>query len=139
MMPELVDQIRGYVLGQRNNVPGAKKQVCSVTHKSGALAGPTAFECRIRQIHRQIKAYRRRLQRYSSHSLRHHWNYSFSQTCESQGMTLTRRKAIHISWGGVNPGTAATYNRRHIKEQAGKAVLELQNKHLGKARKEDAA
>jgi hypothetical protein len=43
-----------------------------------------------------------------------------------------------MGWSETS-GTAATYNLRHIKEQAGKAVLELQHKHLGTAQKEDTA
>jgi integrase len=72
-----------------------------------------------------------------AHSLRHHWNYSFSKTCENQGMTPEREEKLRsylMGWSETS-GTAATYNRRYIKEQAGKAVLELQNKHLGKVRK----
>lgn len=62
-----------------------------------------------------------------AHSLRYHWNYSFSQTCESQGMTPEREEKLRsylMGWSETS-GTAATCNRRHIKEQAGKAVLEL--------------
>jgi hypothetical protein len=39
-----------------------------------------------------------------------------------------------MGWSETS-GTAATYNRKHIKEQAGKAVLELQLMHLNKTQK----
>ena len=76
-----------------------------------------------------------------AHSLRHHWNYSFSAICEGIDMSPEREEKIRsylMGWSETS-GTAATYNLRHIKEQAGKAVLDLQHRHLGTARKGDAA
>lgn len=142
LMPELVDQIRGYVLGYRNKVSGAKKHgYLFVTHKSGTSLGLPFSNAGFGKFMGKLKHIVEGYSGIHAHSLRHHWNYSFSQTCESQGMTPEREEKLRsylMGWSETS-GTAATYNRRHIKEQAGKAVLELQNKHLGKARKGDAA
>ena len=142
LMPELVDQVRGYVLRHRNKVPGAKKHgYLFVTHKSGTSQGLPFSNAGFGKFMGKLRHIVEGFSVIHAHSLRHHWNYSFSQTCESQGMTPEREEKLRsylMGWSETS-GTAATYNRRHIKEQAGKAVLELQNKHLGKARKGDAA
>lgn len=138
LMPELVDRIRGYVLSHRNKVPGAKKHgYLFVTHKSGGSQGLPLSNAGFGKFMGQLKHTLTGHSGIHAHSLRHHWNYSFSKTCESQDMTPEREEKIRsylMGWSETS-GTAANYNRRHIKEQAGRAVLELQNKHLGKAHK----
>ncbi|BDH47535.1 integrase [Salmonella enterica subsp. enterica serovar Choleraesuis] len=138
LMPELVDQVRGYVLGYRNKVPGAKKHgYLFVTHKSGTSEGLPFSNSGFGKFMGDLKHIVEGYCFIHAHSLRHHWNYSFSKTCENQGMTPEREEKLRsylMGWSETS-GTAATYNRRYIKEQAGKAVLELQNKHLGKVRK----
>ncbi|HAT3944710.1 MULTISPECIES: tyrosine-type recombinase/integrase [Enterobacteriaceae] len=138
LMPELVDQVRGYVLGYRNKVPGAKKHgYLFVTHKSGTSEGLPFSNSGFGKFMGELKHIVEGYCFIHAHSLRHHWNYSFSKTCENQGMTPEREEKLRsylMGWSETS-GTAATYNRRYIKEQAGKAVLELQNKHLGKVRK----
>ena len=138
LMPELVDRIRGYVLNHRNKVPGAKRHgYIFVTHKSGGSQGLPLSNAGFGKFMGELKHTLEGHSGIHAHSLRHHWNYSFSKTCESQGMTPEREEKIRsylMGWSETS-GTAANYNRRHIKEQAGRAVLELQNKHLGKAHK----
>jgi integrase len=142
LLPELADQIRGYVLGQRNKVRGAKKHgYLFVTHKSGASQGGALSNAAFGKFMGELRHIVEGCNGIHAHSLRHHWNYSFSKICEGIDMSPEREEKIRsylMGWS-ESSGTAATYNLRHIKEQAGKAVLELQHKQLGTAQKGDAA
>lgn len=58
----------------------------------------------------------------------------FSKRSEAQNRTPeyeNKMRSYLMGWSETS-GTAATYNKRHIKEAAGEAVIGLQNKHLGK-------
>lgn len=142
LLPELVDKIRGYVLGQRNKVPGTKKHgYLFVTHKSGTSQGRPLSNAAFGKFMGELRTVVEGCNGIHAHSLRHHWNYTFSAICEGQNMSPEREEKIRsylMGWSETS-GTAATYNLRHIKEQAGKAVLELQYRHLGTARKGGAA
>ena len=141
LMDELADPIRGYVLNYRNKVPGAKKHgYLFVTHKSGRSQGLPLSNSGFGKFIGALKSVLESAIGIHAHSLRHHWNYTFSRICEHRALTPEREEKVRsylMGWSETS-GTAATYNRRHIKEQAGKAVLELQNKHLGKAHKRGA-
>lgn len=133
LIPELADQIYSYVLSHRNKVPGAKKHgYLFVTHKSGRSQGLPLSNAGFGKFMGQLKHILEGYRGIHAHSLRHHWNYSFSKTCEIQGVTPEREEKIRsylMGWSETS-GTAATYNRRRIREQANKAVLELQSKHF---------
>jgi integrase len=135
LMPELADQIYNYVIRHRSKVPGAKKHgYLFITHKSGGSQGLPLSNAGFGKFMGALKNIVESNGDLHAHSLRHHWNYSFSKICEIQGITPQREEKIRsylMGWSETS-GTAATYNRRHVKEQAGKAVLELQYKHLGK-------
>ncbi|WP_339428435.1 tyrosine-type recombinase/integrase [Pseudomonas sp. RA_105y_Pfl1_P41] len=136
LIPELADQIYNYVIRFRNKVPGAKKHgYLFITHKSGGSQGLPLSNAGFGKFMGMLKNIVEGNSNIHAHSLRHHWNYSFSKICESQGITPQREEKIRsylMGWSETS-GTAATYNRRHTKEQVIKAVLELQYKHLGKA------
>jgi integrase len=133
LIPELADQFYSYVLSHRNKVPGAKKHgYLFVTHKSGSSQGLPLSNAGFGKFMGQLKHILEGYSGIHAHSLRHHWNYSFSKTCEIQGVTPEREEKIRsylMGWSETS-GTAATYNRRRIREQANKAVLELQSKHF---------
>ncbi|MEE3923317.1 site-specific integrase [Pseudomonas viridiflava] len=135
LMPELVDQIHRYVLNNRNKVPRAKTHgYLFVTHKLGTSQGRPLSNAGFGKFMAALRNIVEGASGIHAHSLRHHWNYSFSKTCEEQGITPEREEKIRsylMGWSETS-GTAATYNRRHIKEQAGKALLDLQIKHLSK-------
>ncbi|MGY1450263.1 tyrosine-type recombinase/integrase [Pseudomonas chlororaphis] len=142
LMPELTDQIRGYVLSHRIKVPGAKKHgYLFITHKSGKSQGLPLSNSGFGKFIGVLKSVLECASGIHAHSLRHHWNYTFSKICENRALPPEREEKLRsylMGWSETS-GTAAAYNRRHIKEQAGKAVLELQNKHLGRARREGTA
>jgi integrase len=136
LIPELVDEIHRYVLNHRNKVTGAKRHgYLFVTHKLGKSQGRPLSNAGFGKFMAALRTIVEGASGIHAHSLRHHWNYSFSKTCEGQGITPEREEKIRsylMGWSETS-GTAVTYNRRHIKEQAGKSVLELQIKHLSKA------
>ncbi|HGP0230569.1 tyrosine-type recombinase/integrase [Pseudomonas sp. NY15435] len=142
LMPELVVQIHRYVLAHRNKVPGAKRHgYLFVTHKAGTSQGRPLSNSGFGKFMGELRYIIDSHNDIHAHSLRHHWNYSFSKLCEAQSMTPEREEKVRsylMGWSETS-GTAATYNRRHIKEQARKAVLELQNKKLRKGQKESNA
>ncbi|WP_122847682.1 tyrosine-type recombinase/integrase [Pseudomonas viridiflava] len=141
LMPELINNIHRYVLSYRNGVSGAKRHgYLFVTHKLGPSQGKPLSNAGFGKFMDVLRTVSEGASAVHAHSLRHHWNYSFSKTCEDKGISPEREEKIRsylMGWSETS-STAATYNRRHIKEQAGQAVLELQNKHLGKPKTGDA-
>jgi integrase len=135
LIPELVDSIRYYVLTHRNKVPGAKKHgYLFVTHKSGPSQGLPLSNAGFGKFISNLKCIFKISSGIHAHSLRHHWNYTFSKLCDDKNISPEREEKIRsylMGWSQTS-GTAATYNRRHIKEQAVQAVLEIQGKHFNK-------
>lgn len=134
LIPELINRIYEYVLKYRNNTSAAKKHgYLLVTHKEGASLGQPISNAAFGKFMADLKKIADNHDGIHAHALRHHWNYAFSKACESKGVTPEREEKIRsylMGWSETS-GTAATYNRRHIKEQANRAALELQNKYLG--------
>jgi integrase len=84
-MPELVRRIYGYVLDHRRKVPGVKRHgYLFVTHKAGASQGRPLSHAGFGKFMGELKKIAESCGGIHAHSLRHHWNYSFSKTCESQ-------------------------------------------------------
>lgn len=141
LMPELINNIHRYVLSYRNAVSGAKRHgYLFITHKLGPSQGQPLSNAGFGKFMDALRTVIEGASEVHAHSLRHHWNYSFSKTCEGKGISPEREEKIRsylMGWSETS-GTAATYNRRHIKEQASQAVLELQNKHFGKSQAGDA-
>jgi integrase len=139
LIPELINRIYEYVLEHRNKTSGAKKHgYLFVTHKEGTSLGQPISNTAFGKFMADLKRITDNHNGIHAHALRHHWNYSFSKACESKGVTPEREEKIRsylMGWSETS-GTAATYNRRHIKEQANEAALEIQNKHMGKKSKE---
>ena len=68
---------------------------------------------------------------FHAHALRHNWNYQFSRLAEQKGMSPAEEEKTRSYWMGWSEtsGTAGTYNRRHTKEKAQQAGLELQERY----------
>lgn len=130
---ELVDKIHEYVVKHRNKVPNAKKHgYIFVTHKAGGFQGNPLSNAGFGKFMGTLKIIVDEAGFIHAHSLRHHWNYSFSKICEKQSITPEREEKLRsylMGWSETS-GTAATYNRRHVKEQANQVMLELQKKNL---------
>lgn len=121
----VVDKTQGYILGQRNKVPGAKKHgYLFVTHKSGTSQGRPLSNAAFGKFMGELRLVVEGCNGIHAHSLRHHWNYSFSAICEGINMSPEREEKIRSYLMGLSEtsGTAATCNLRYIKEQVDPAV-----------------
>lgn len=130
---ELVEKIHEYVVKHRNKVFNAKKHgYIFVTHKAGSFQGNPLSNAWFGKFMGELKNHVEGAGLIHAHSLRHHWNYSFSKICETQGITPEHEEKLRsylMGWSETS-GTATTYNRRHVKEKAREAMLELQKKNL---------
>lgn len=134
----LADRIRDYVLKYRSKVPGAKKHgYLFVTHKAGPSCGHPLSITGFAKLMHEIKKIDSAFGEIHPHAFRHAWNYEFSKRIDEKGVTPEREQQLRSYLMGWNPtsGTAATYNKRHIKEKAGEAVLGLQGRYLKKGDK----
>jgi integrase len=136
LIPELMDRIQEYISRHRAKVPGARKHgYLFVTHRPGRSQGWPLSNSGFGKFIASLSTLNDDVAGLHTHALRHHWNYIFSKRCEEQGRTPEfeeQMRSYLMGWSETS-GTAATYNRRHIKEAAGKAVLGLQDKYLGKS------
>lgn len=65
-----------------------------------------------------------------AHNLRHTWNTDFSEKAEKYNMSgeiESKTRSYLMGWS-ENSGTAATYNKRHIKKKANEISLRMQSK-----------
>lgn len=139
IIPELINKIYDYVMVLRSKVRGAKKHgYLFVTHKVGKTEGFPLSNSGFGRFMSELKYVIENSKGVHAHALRHHWNYSFSKICADQEMTPAREEKLrsYLNGWSETSGTAATYNGRYIKEQAGEAVLDQQRKYFG--RKVDA-
>ena len=138
LLSELISHIHNYVLRYRSKLPAAKSHgYLFVTHKEGPTQGlplsVSAFQKWMRTIASIFED-----SGLHAHALRHHWNYLFSKMMDAERVSPQREERIRsylMGWKETS-GTAAVYNKRHIKKQAAEAVLELQNKYLKRARED---
>ncbi|EWC39190.1 site-specific integrase [Pseudomonas sp. MTM4] len=135
LTPEVMERISDYITKYRNKVPGARKHgFLFVTHKAGPNQGWPISNSGFGKFIFGLTEIASNLEGFHSHALRHHWNYVFSRLVTEKGITPEREEKLRsylMGWSETS-GTASTYNRRHIREEAGKAVIELQNKRLRK-------
>lgn len=132
VVPALVEKIASYVKDVRRKVPGARRHdYLFVTHKAGPTQGAPlsigAFSKWMGRISDVVEN-----AGFHAHALRHNWNYEFSRIAEEKGMSPEQEEKTRSYWMGWSEtsGTAATYNRRHTKERAQQAGLELQERYV---------
>jgi len=137
---ELIDKIHGYVLKHRNKLSVAKTHgYLFVIHKEGPTLGRpvsiSTFQKWMKKIAGLVDD-----SGLHAHALRHHWNYNFSMAMDEKEMSpekVAKIRSYLMGWDQTSD-TASTYDKRHVKQKASEAVLELQNKHLKKSEKEVA-
>ncbi|MEW9030508.1 site-specific integrase [Salmonella enterica] len=130
--PALVERIANYVKDVRRNVPGARRHdYLFVTHKAGPTQGAPLSIGAFSKWMGQISDIAENAG-FHAHALRHNWNYQFSRLAEEKGMSSEEEEKIRSYWMGWSEtsGTAGTYNRRHTKEKAQQAGLELQERYV---------
>lgn len=134
---ELANRIHEYVVRHRSKLSAAKRHgYLFVTHKDGRYLGAPMSNSAFSKFMESLKEI---VETIHAHKLRHHWNYSFSSLSAAKGLPAAREEKLRSYLMGWEPnsGTAAVYNRRHIKKEAAESMLELQRKMLG--RKRDSA
>lgn len=133
---ELVNRIHEYVAQHRSKLAAAKRHgYLFVTHKEGRYQGAPISNSAFSKFIEVLKGI---VGAIHAHKLRHHWNYTFSSLSAAKGLPAAREEKLRsylMGWEQTS-GTAATYNRRHIKQEAADSMLELQRKVL--ARKQDS-
>jgi integrase len=135
LIQELMDRIQEYIYGYRNKVPGARKHgYLFVVHRPGKTLGWPISNSSFGKLVEVLSGLADESSGFHAHALRHHWNYIFSKNCDGQGLSSEKEQKLRSYLMGWNEtsATASTYNKRHIKEAAGKAAIGLQRKHLGK-------
>lgn len=136
LAPELMDKVNTYISNYRSKVPGARKHgFLFVTHSPGKSQGWPLSNSGFGKFIGGLSKIAEEYAGFHTHSLRHHWNYIFSQNSSQGGVKPEREEKLRsylMGWSETS-GTAATYNKRHIREEAGKAVVNLQNKRLGRS------
>lgn len=136
LIPELMQRVHEYIAKFRNKIPGARKHgYLFVIHRLGKTVGWPLSNSGFGKFIASLSTLADEFSGLHTHALRHHWNYIFSRNCDKDGITAEREQKLRsylMGWSETS-GTASIYNKRHIKEAAGKAVMGLQNKHLRKA------
>lgn len=136
LIPELMQRIHEYIAKFRNKIPGARKHgYLFVIHRSGRTVGWPLSNSGFGKFIATLSTLADEFSGLHTHALRHHWNYIFSRNCDKDGITPEREQQLRsylMGWSETS-GTASIYNKRHIKEAAGKAVMGLQKKHMGKS------
>ncbi|BCS42440.1 MULTISPECIES: site-specific integrase [Pseudomonas] len=136
LSPELMQRIHEYIAKFRNKISGARKHgYLFVIHRSGRTVGWPLSNSGFGKFIATLSTLADEFSGLHTHALRHHWNYIFSRKCDEDGITPEREQKLRsylMGWSETS-GTASIYNKRHIKQEAGKAVMGLQKKHLGKS------
>ncbi|MNJ23867.1 site-specific tyrosine recombinase XerC [compost metagenome] len=134
VIPEVMGLVHEYVSKYRNKVPGVRKHgYLFVTHRPGPTQGWPISNSGFGKFIATLSGLADGLSDVHAHALRHHWNYMFSLRSDKLEMPEGREQKLRsylMGWSETS-GTAGIYNKRHIKEEAGKALIGLQNKHLG--------
>lgn len=122
----LIDTLLNYITMIRTKVPNARKhQFLFVSHQSGKPLSESGESKVFDQLRERISDLPRQL---TNHVLRHAWNDAFSQLIDANKVAPEREAQMRSEIMGWSPtsGTAATYNRRKIREDADKFLREHQ-------------
>jgi integrase len=130
---KMAERLAEYVTKVRSKYPRAKKHpYLFVTQKQGPHQGNPLSNSGFGKLMSALQRVAESFSQVHAHAFRHSWNYSFSKTLDNSPDQISSAKeeqmrSYLMGWKETS-GTAAIYNRRHIKEKAKKAVLEFQNK-----------
>ncbi len=127
----LAREIHEYIVKFRKAVPNANKHdFLLVAHKAGPTQGQPMSIVAYKKIIDAVRATAPDLYGFTGHQLRHTWNYNFSKHMDAMDQPPSAEKQEKIrsylmGWKDGS-GTAATYNKRFIKDKAHQLSLELQ-------------
>lgn len=128
---KLAEKLSNYVTKVRSKSPQARRHpYLFITHKAGPYQGAPLSNSGFGKLMKEVQGISENFAGVHAHSFRHIWNYSFSVLLDtSKGEVSSEReeqmRSYLMGWADGS-GTAATYNRRHIKEKAKEAILEHQ-------------
>lgn len=133
--PWLMSEIHRYVIGSRQRVPRSKKcPYLFITHKSGPTQGNPLSISGYKKLWQLVQQADPLLHSATAHTLRHEWNYRYSEAMDAGGFAMTeaQQEAVRSRAMGwmEGSGTARTYNQRFIEKKAHEASLALQEKAL---------
>jgi integrase len=126
-----ISEVHKYIINERKNTPNTNKNdFLFVTHKAGATIGQPLSKVGYQKVIKTISDTSPILRGFSGHSLRHTWNDNFSKKMDTMDKPPTpenqeKMRSYLMGWR-EGSGTAETYNKRFIQEQANKASLILQ-------------
>ncbi|EGI8358196.1 site-specific integrase [Salmonella enterica] len=134
---QLVEIINEYVINYRTNFLRARRHpYLFVTHKQGPHQGKPLSNSGFGKVMSSVQKIAEEFSSVHAHTFRHNWNYIFSKTLDENEEKCSPEREEQIrsylmGWKETS-GTAATYNKRHIKEKAREAILEFQNGIINK-------
>jgi integrase len=117
-----------YITGARRAIPGARR------HEFLIVANGSGAPLTLAALNKIFDVLRRKCpdlpQELCPHVCRHTFNDALSVDMDEQNVSPEKEEAIRSHLNGWIPdsGTAATYNRRHVRRQARKVSLGMQEK-----------
>lgn len=127
----LVQELHIYIIQDRRKVPNAKKNdYLFVTYKPGPTVGNPISKGGYHKIFSVVRAVSPQLFAATGHSLRHTWNRMFSERMDAMDEQVSEERQEQLrsylmGWRDGS-GTAATYNKRFIRQKGFEAALALQ-------------
>ena len=127
----LVKELHSYITQDRRKIRNAKKNdYLFVTYKSGPTVGNPISKDGYHKIFAVVRAVSPQLYVATGHALRHTWNRKFSEKMDSMDETVSEERqeklrSYLMGWR-EGSGTAATYNKRFIRQKGFEAALALQ-------------
>jgi len=119
-----------YILRCRARFRQAKRHpYLLVAHKAGPSQGSPLSNSSFGKLMATVQGMTHEFAAIHAHAFRHTWNYDFSCITDAAGGVTPEQeqkmRAYLMGWSETSD-TAATYNKRHIKEKAAKAALAYQ-------------
>ncbi|MBI9091113.1 MAG: site-specific integrase [Desulfobacterium sp.] len=128
---KLAEKISKYVTTVRSKFIQARRHpYLFITHKAGPYQGAPLSNSAFGKLMKEVQGVSDNFSGVHAHSFRHTWNYTFSALLDTSKEEVSsereeQMRSYLMGWADGS-GTAAIYNRRHIKEKAKKAILEHQ-------------
>lgn len=133
-MAKLLDN---YILNERVSTPNAGKHpYLFITHRKCATQGqPISGSYFNNDIIGKMKSVDTRFSVIHAHLFRHEWNLDFSRRANAAGLDSNEEAKMRMHlMGHSSEKSGDIYNKRHIREKANKAALELQEELQEKLR-----